>query len=56
MVDRDVIFAKISSIQRCLQRIKKVTGLNPGSLANIDTQDIFVLNLQRRDPEINSSV
>jgi uncharacterized protein YutE (UPF0331/DUF86 family) len=47
MPDMDIIVAKISNIQRCLQRIKEVTGLEPQALDNIDKQDIFVLNLQR---------
>ncbi len=47
MPDRDVILAKVSTMQRCLKRIKEVTNLDPESLNNIDTQDIFILNLQR---------
>jgi len=47
MVDRDVVVGKISSIQRCLKRIKQVSGLNPDSLDNLDTQEIVILNLQR---------
>lgn len=47
MVDRDVVFGKISSIQRCLKRIKDVTGLVPDSLDDLDTQEIVILNLQR---------
>lgn len=47
MVDRDVVIGKISSIQRCLKRIKDITGLDPDSLDNLDTQEIVILNLQR---------
>lgn len=47
MPDRDIILAKVASIQRCLGRIRTVTSLSPDSLDNIDTQDIFLLNLQR---------
>ena len=47
MPDRDIILAKVASIQRCLGRIRTVTSLSPESLDNIDTQDIFLLNLQR---------
>ncbi len=47
MPERDIVFAKVSAIQRCLRRIKDVTGLKPDSLDDIDVQDIFVLNLQR---------
>lgn len=47
MVEEDIILAKTSIIQRCLERIKEATGLKPESLNDIDVQDIFVLNLQR---------
>lgn len=47
MVDRDIAFAKISSIQRCLKRIKEVTQGKPESLDNLDVQEIVTLNLQR---------
>lgn len=47
MVDRDIVFSKIGSIQRCLRRIKQVTRLKPESLENLDTQEIVILNLQR---------
>jgi len=47
MPDKDVVLAKIAIIQRCLKRIRETTKLEPGSLDNLDKQDIFVLNLQR---------
>ena len=47
MPDKDVVIAKVASIQRCLGRIRDVTGLDPASLDDIDIQDIFILNLQR---------
>ncbi|MCC5908177.1 MAG: DUF86 domain-containing protein [Balneolaceae bacterium] len=47
MVDRDVAFAKISSIQRCLKRISDITQLDPESLNDLDVQEIMILNLQR---------
>lgn len=47
MVELDIAQAKIATIQRCLTRIKAKTRLDPQSLHDIDTQDIFVLNLQR---------
>jgi uncharacterized protein YutE (UPF0331/DUF86 family) len=47
MPDRDVILAKAAAIQKCLRRIKGVTGLDPDRLDDLDVQDIFVLNLQR---------
>ena len=47
MPDKDVVLAKAAAIQRCLKRIKDVTGLNPVALDDQNNQDIFVLNLQR---------
>jgi uncharacterized protein YutE (UPF0331/DUF86 family) len=47
MVDKDVALAKVNSIQRCLKRIEQVTSLNPETLDDLDTQEIFILNLQR---------
>ncbi len=47
MIDRDLILAKIDSIQRCLTRIESKTKGQPKSLKDLDVQDIFVLNLQR---------
>jgi len=47
MVDKDVALAKVSSIQRCLKRIEQVTSLNPETLEDLDTREIFILNLQR---------
>jgi len=45
--DRDVVLAKVATIQKCLGRILDVTRLDPECLEDIDKQDIFVLNLQR---------
>jgi uncharacterized protein YutE (UPF0331/DUF86 family) len=53
MPDRDVVLAKVAAIQRCLRRIRDVTGLDAARLGDLDVQDIFVLNLQRA---IQSSV
>lgn len=47
MVDRDILLAKIASIRKCVERIRKVTGGTSESLNDPDIQDIFVLNLQR---------
>ena len=47
MPDKDVVLAKTDAIQRCLKRIKDVTGLKPDTLEDLDIQDIFILNLQR---------
>lgn len=47
MVDRDIVYAKIGIVQRCLKRIQQSTGLDPAVIDDFDKQDIFVLNLQR---------
>jgi uncharacterized protein YutE (UPF0331/DUF86 family) len=47
MPDKDIVLAKVATIQKCLKRIKETSGLDPVSLDNLDKQDIFVLNLQR---------
>lgn len=47
MPDRDVVLAKVAAVQKCLRRIKDVTGLDAARLDDLDVQDIFVLNLQR---------
>ena len=47
MPDRDVVLAKVAAVQRCLRRIKDVTGIDAARLDDVDAQDIFVLNLQR---------
>ena len=47
MPDKDVVLAKVAAIQKCLRRIKDVTDLDPDRLDELDSQDIFVLNLQR---------
>jgi len=47
MPDRDVVLAKVAAIQRCLSRIREVTGVVADSLDDQNVQDIFVLNLQR---------
>jgi len=47
MPDKDVVLAKVAAIQKCLRRIRDVTGLDPDRLDEVDNQDIFVLNLQR---------
>jgi uncharacterized protein YutE (UPF0331/DUF86 family) len=38
---------KTAIIQRCVSRIKEVTGLNPERLDSFDTQDVLAINLQR---------
>ena len=47
MVDRDIVLEKIGQIQNCLKRIREKTKGDETTLENLDTQDIFVLNLQR---------
>ena len=47
MPDKDVALAKVAAIQKCLRRIRDVTGLDPDRLDEVNNQDIFVLNLQR---------
>lgn len=44
---RDIVYAKIGIIKRCLKRIAQTTELDPAALDDFDKQDIFVLNLQR---------
>ncbi len=46
-MNRDIILARVATIQRCLQRIQHVTQLDPTRLDDINNEDIFVLNLQR---------
>lgn len=39
MIDRDIVLAKVAIIQRCLDRIRSVTGMDPASLDDIDRQN-----------------
>ena len=47
MADRDLVLAKVESLERCLARIAEVRGEGGSALRAIDVQDITVLNLQR---------
>lgn len=47
MVDKDVVLEKINQIQNCLKRIAEKTRNDPATLDDFDTQDVFVLNVQR---------
>jgi len=47
MLEKDAILAKIAIIKKCLQRIEKITDLDPAKLDNFMVEDVFVLNLQR---------
>ena len=43
----DVSLAKLATIERCLARIRAKTGGDPASVADLDVQEIVILNLQR---------
>ena len=47
MVDRDVVIAKVATIDRCLRRIAETRGERRAVLLPIEVEDIVVLNLQR---------
>jgi len=47
MIDRDIVLAKLATIERCLARIRTVTGGDAERIDAIDIEDIVVLNLQR---------
>jgi uncharacterized protein YutE (UPF0331/DUF86 family) len=47
MVDRDVVTAKVATIDRCLQRISETRGKRSAVLLPVEVEDIVVLNLQR---------
>jgi uncharacterized protein YutE (UPF0331/DUF86 family) len=47
MVERDVVLAKIATIDRCLARIEDVRGARGAKLLPIDVEDIVAVNLQR---------
>jgi uncharacterized protein YutE (UPF0331/DUF86 family)/predicted nucleotidyltransferase len=47
MVDRDVVTAKVATIDRCLQRISETRGERRVVLLPVEIEDIIVLNLQR---------
>jgi uncharacterized protein YutE (UPF0331/DUF86 family) len=47
VVDRDVVTAKIATIDRCLQRISDTRGERSAFLLPIEIDDIVVLNLLR---------
>ncbi|WP_017210822.1 type VII toxin-antitoxin system HepT family RNase toxin [Clostridium beijerinckii] len=43
----DVIFNKIETIERCINRIKEVYNDNPDNLNDYTKQDSIILNIQR---------
>jgi len=47
VLDRDLVLAKLETLDRCLARIAEVRGETNAALRAIDVQDITVLNLQR---------
>ena len=47
MIDRDLVLAKVETLDRCLARIAAVRSEANSALRAIDVQDITVLNLQR---------
>jgi uncharacterized protein YutE (UPF0331/DUF86 family) len=47
VVDRNVVTAKISVIERCLDRIAEVHGARRTELQPLDVEDITLLNLQK---------
>ncbi|MGL4338777.1 MAG: type VII toxin-antitoxin system HepT family RNase toxin [Turicibacter sp.] len=44
---KDVVFNKMSSIERCLKRINEVYGNNPENLEDFTKQDSIILNILR---------
>jgi uncharacterized protein YutE (UPF0331/DUF86 family) len=47
VVDRDLLLARIATVDRCLQRIADVRGARAATLEPLDVEDIVLLNLQR---------
>jgi len=47
MINQDVLYQKINSIQNCIKRIRDTVGDDLEKLHSLDAQDIVVLNLQR---------
>lgn len=48
MPDRDVVLAKVASIQKCLERIKEATSLDPDSLDDIGANESLIFAEFRR--------
>lgn len=47
MVDRDVVLAKVATIDRCLGRIAQTRGERRAVLLPVEVEDLVILNLQR---------
>lgn len=43
----DVALAKLGTIDRCVTRIRRITGGKPDAVDDLDIEEIVVLNLQR---------
>ncbi len=43
----DVALQKLATIERCLARIRAVTGGDPAAVDDLDVEEIVLLNLQR---------
>ena len=46
-MEADVILRKLANAERCLARIRQVTGGDPDTLDDLDIEEIVTLNLQR---------
>lgn len=47
MVEREIVLAKVTTIDRCLARIAEVGSGRGGALTPVDIEDITILNLTR---------
>ncbi len=47
MVERDVVLAKVATVERCLARVADVRSRGPGTMLPVDIEDIVVLNITR---------
>lgn len=43
----DVIYNKVTTIERCIKRVEEVYEQNPENLKNFTLQDSIILNIQR---------
>ena len=44
---KDILYNKISIIEKCLKRVREVYDQNPENLTDYTKQDSIVLNIQR---------
>jgi len=47
MVNNDVVLNKVSTIERCINRVQEVYANNPDNLSDFTKQDSVILNIQR---------